>query len=109
MKKLAVVLGLAILHFGVAMAAFVLSFAAGMSRFDTGAPPTMSERALDAASAVLHFPFVLLAERLPARSLEGPVEYLPFVLDSLLWAVGLYLLGLACWKLASGRVAPAGR
>lgn len=91
MKRSAVVLGLAVLHFCLMLSAFVVSFGLVLARFDSGAPPAAGEWLLNAAIGVLSFPVVYLALQHSPAWLEGPVEYLPFALNSLLWAGALYL------------------
>jgi hypothetical protein len=100
------ILGLAVIHFIVSRAVFFMLFATGMDRFEAGGSTAQSERVLEAANSTLQFPLVTLVYALP-RPLPswfyGPVEYVPFILNSLLWAAGVYLLATALSKAAGNR------
>ncbi len=101
MKKLMLVLAFAACHFVASMAAFFLSVAAGMNRFDTGAAASSSEFFLATASAVLQFPVFPFVLSVFPKAVPFPLEYVPFLLNSLLWAAYLYLL--AAWWLKRRR------
>jgi hypothetical protein len=106
MRRPFYILGIAVIHFILNRAIFFMLFATGMDRFDAGGPTTQSELVLEAANSILQFPLVTLVYGLP-RPLPswfyGPVEYVPFILNSLLWAAGLYLLATALRKAARNR------
>ena len=66
----------------------VFSFSMSMARFDSGTPPTITERMLAAVHGVLHWPVVALLYRVsPPSSFQGPLGYIPIGLNSLLWAL----------------------
>ncbi len=68
-------------------------FGMGMGRFDAGGPPTLLERVLAVINSILQFPLVTLVLALPhsfGMWLHGPVQHLPFVLNSFLWAACIY-------------------
>jgi hypothetical protein len=68
-----------------------------MARFDTGEPASALEQVLEALAATLMFPVVtavLKVDRL-ADWFPGRTGYLPFILNSCLWA--LCLVHLAGW------------
>ena len=80
---------LTLLHAGVTVGAFLLLFAIGMDRFDTGLDATFLERALDLLVVVLFFPLVHFSRLAPAGSFSGLWGYVPIVLNSALWASAL--------------------
>lgn len=90
MKKLIGILILAAGHLFVSLTAFFSSFAAGMSRFETGAPSSSLESALETLSAVLLFPVFPLAATILPKAAAFPFQYIPFLLNSLLWGACLY-------------------
>lgn len=94
MRKLLIILILSACHFAASLAALFLTLGASMSRFDTGDSATTSEIVVEWMAAVLRFPLVLLTEALvPIRSSSSLAEYMPFVLNSLLWGAGIYYFG----------------
>jgi hypothetical protein len=94
MKKLIMITGLAACHFVVSMAAFFLSFAGGMSRFETGMPPSTSKAALEMVSSVLLFPVFPFVVSIIPKAVPSSFQYVPFLLNSLLWGTCLYFLPL---------------
>jgi hypothetical protein len=91
MKKLFIILILAACHFSLSLIVLFATLGASMSRFDTGGSPSISETFIAAVAAVLHFPLVLLVEALsPIRFSSSWAEYVPFILNSLLWGAGIY-------------------
>jgi hypothetical protein len=85
MKTLTVGL-VALLHAAVTAGAFVLWFAIGMDRADTGAEATLFERAVAVCVDVLFFPLVHLAQLAPRGWFPDLWGYVPLVLNSALWA-----------------------
>jgi hypothetical protein len=94
MKKLIMILGLAACHFVVSMGAFFLSFAGSMSQFETGPPQSISKAALEMVSAVLLFPVFPLVVSIIPKAVPSSFQYVPFLLNSLLWGTVLYFLAL---------------
>lgn len=92
MKKTLIILTIAFLHFIISMAVFSVAFGMTMGRFDTGDAPGRVERVVALATNILHFPLVALLLPIFPRSVVGPLEYLPFILNSLLWGGCLSLL-----------------
>jgi predicted neutral ceramidase superfamily lipid hydrolase len=91
MKKLFIILVLAAGHFILSLVALFMTLGASMSRFDTGGSPSASETVIAVVAAVLHFPLVLLVQALsPIRFSSSWAEYIPFVLNSLLWGASIY-------------------
>ncbi len=97
MKRFLPVLLITLCHASVTFLLFLQAFGMGMARFDTGAPSTLLERVISAAATVLMYPLItpILQWRLGwLNSLfPGLFGYIPFVLNSLIWALVLtYLL-----------------
>ena len=91
-------------HAALTVFLFLVTFNRGMSRFDTGAPPTPADNVLESASTVLIFPLGTLAMRwdLAPVFFPGLLGYLPVVANSLVWALVAWWLVVA---LRQGRLA----
>jgi hypothetical protein len=79
----------------VTFAIFTTNFVSGMDRFDTGANPTAFESLLITVQDVLFYPVVTFVVQLPSeqvRWLDGILGHIPYMLNSLLWAIGLYCI-----------------
>lgn len=76
-------------HLLVTVISFLISFGSSMSRFDTGAAASVGERVASLTFEVLHWPIVPLCMVLPIP-LPGLIGWLPFLLNSALWAFCLY-------------------
>jgi hypothetical protein len=94
---------IAAVHFAVTTLTVFAASAAGYRRFDTGALPTASEQLTDGIATILMFPMYPVCERIGIARVAF-LGWLPEVLNSLLWAVCLYLL----LKLCIGRPARRG-
>lgn len=92
MKRALIVFVLAIVHFVLSFSFFLLSFGGGMSRFDAAGETSIGERIIDALAYVLLFPLVQLAVRIGGGWLNGFFGYVPFILNSLLWAMAFYFI-----------------
>ncbi len=90
MRRVTIILAIATLHFATGMFLFLVSFGASLRRFETGLAPTGGERVVGWAVEVLLFPMTLTVSLWP-KALAGPLEYVPFLLNSLLWGAGLSL------------------
>ena len=91
------------LHAAASWALFRSAFSMGMSRFDTGGPKSLLEAALETSSKVLLSP-VFMAATASARLrplFPGLLGYLPLLLNSLVWAVLVWLLAAAASRLKS--------
>jgi hypothetical protein len=86
MSRRSIVLLIAAVHLVASVTLTVATYCLGMARFDTGAPPTSAERVIEACAQVLRFPVVTGASSAGLR-FPGPTGYLPFILNSLVWAV----------------------
>jgi hypothetical protein len=90
MKRILIILALAAIHFALSFAFFLLSFAGGMSRFDAAREPSILERVVNGIAYLLLFPLVQLAVRSGGGWMTGTLGYVPFILNSLLWAMAIY-------------------
>ena len=72
-------------HFLATMACVVVSFGAGMSRFDTGGAETLGERVTSIGANI-----VMLPLRLLTHFSLGKFDDLAVIANSLLWAVCFY-------------------
>jgi hypothetical protein len=88
MRKTHIAFVIGLLHFGLCIALLFVWGGSVMSRFE-GSVRRPADYLLDAAVGVLYFPFVHLAMRFPRLMLEGSLGYVPFFLNSALWAVTL--------------------
>ncbi|PAP74792.1 hypothetical protein B1759_16570 [Rubrivirga sp. SAORIC476] len=87
------VFGFAFAHFVLQLGVFAITFALGMGRFDTGESAGLFEKALGGVSDLLMLPLALpLVHWWPFGATGFPLEHLPFILNSLLWGVGLAYL-----------------
>ena len=89
------------LHAAASWALFLSAFSVGMSRFDTGGPKSFLETALEASSNVLLNPvFVPVTSSARLRPFfPGLLGYVPLLLNSLVWAVLVWLLAIAVSRL----------
>ena len=95
MKRLVVILGLAVLHFVATVVLIVVSLGMGLERFDAGTwPPTVGERMVGALADVMVFPVYGFWQLLPYPWV-GILELPLLFLNSLLWGTALYLTVLA--------------
>ena len=92
MKRILIILALAAIHFALSFAFFLLSFAGGMSRFDGARESSILERVVNGIAYVLLFPLVQLAVRAGGGWMTGALGYVPFILNSLLWAIAIYFV-----------------
>ena len=78
-----------LVHSAVSVWLALITFSAGMARFESGASPTVKERLIEHASTVLLSPIFTLAMRshITATLLPGLLGYLPVLANSALWAV----------------------
>jgi hypothetical protein len=77
-------------HFIISFGLFLYTFDMTMARFDNGKPIGFLDRQANILSEILFFPLVPLARLLPNEWFLGVSGYLPFVLNSFLWAIMLY-------------------
>ena len=91
MKKFVTIVLIACIHFGLS----VLIVAASMSFLTAAdsvpAAPTFEVRILVGATRILHFPIVSLAWY-SRQWFPGNWIYVPIIVNSFIWAVGIYVL-----------------
>jgi hypothetical protein len=79
-------------HFAATVLLQAFTYASGMTRFDSGQPAGPIERTASDVLAVLSFPLLraVFRDRGPVPwYLDGLMGYIPFALNSLLWASAL--------------------
>ncbi|HTY63847.1 MAG TPA: hypothetical protein VMG30_16485 [Acidobacteriota bacterium] len=95
-KKYWQIAGLTLLHAAISWGMFLFSFAAGMSRFDTGAAAGIGERAISLLSRLLfwpiYYPLVEWGPRPLIWFFDGLLGYIPILLNSLIWGVTIWWL-----------------
>jgi hypothetical protein len=87
---------IALVHFVACFIFFSISFGASMRSFDSGLPPTLSDKIFGALFAILSFPIATIAMSIPSggRVLRGVLGWIPFISNSVLWGIGLsWLIG----------------
>ena len=90
MKSVILVVVIATLHFFVGLWLFAKSFGHIFSVFDTGRELTLIERINYYLVEILFFPIVTIVE---ATNYEGKnviAQYLPFMLNSVLWGILIF-------------------
>jgi hypothetical protein len=97
------IIGIVLLHFALSIILLGISFGNTMARFDNGLTPSPTEQIVDLGAGILNFPLVTLASstffsNFTSKFFGGLMGWLVFILNSLLWAVGIYLLGIFLWK-----------
>lgn len=83
-------------HLASSLGSLLVGVGHTMARVETGAAPTLGERAIDLAMQVLLFPLVHLARQAPQGWFPGAWGYVPFLLNSALWA----MLAVHAWRAA---------
>ena len=90
-KKIITITVLTLLHFGLTIVLSIMDLSAGMSRFDTGANPTMGNNVLHFVTTMLRWPiFEPLFKwggRLASQLFSGILGYIPMLLNSLVWGI----------------------
>jgi hypothetical protein len=89
-KKVQLVIRLAMIHFVVSFGLFLHTFGETMKRFDNGEPAGFLEQQANILSEILFFPLVHLARLAPISWFQGFSGYIPFIINSILWATILY-------------------
>ena len=87
MKQVILVIVISIFHFVIGIWLSIKSFGHAFSVFDTGRDLTLLEKINYIIVEILFFPIVLIFEK---SSYEGQnifAQYLPFILNSILWGV----------------------
>jgi hypothetical protein len=90
-KKLLIVGYLTLAHLIVTVGLLLFSFGASMDRFDSGRMPTFHERLAESGFTVFQLPLMPLLRFSPIR-FPGLWGYIPFLVNSLVWALVLSLI-----------------
>jgi hypothetical protein len=91
MKKFATIGIIAAIHFGTSVLIMAISLSVATGMHPVPASPTLGLQILVGATRILHFPIISLS--LYSRHwFPGNWIYVPMLVNSFLWAVGLYLL-----------------
>jgi hypothetical protein len=93
---------IAVVHFVAATLVVFAASAAGYRRFDAGELPTANDQLIGTIASILMFPMYPLCERI-AIAWIAFLGWLLEILNSLLWAVCLYLLLELCTARLVGR------
>lgn len=91
MKKLAIIVFIAIIHFGASVLIVAASRSVLTGAEAVPAVPTFGVRGLVAATRILHFPVVSLSWY-PRPWFPGNWIYVPIFVNSLICAAGIYVL-----------------
>lgn len=66
-----------------------------MDRFDTGRSSTLMEKGIQTVSEALVFPLETLFLSIPfSTKIPNIIQYIPFLLNSLLWGTCIYIAAL---------------
>jgi hypothetical protein len=91
MKSIILVFAISALHFFVGIWLSVRSFGHVFSVFDTGRELTSIEKINYWVVEILFFPIVTVFERSNYESASAIEEYIPFILNSILWGIFIVL------------------
>lgn len=92
MIKKRIILAIAIPHYVIGMFAMIKAYGMAMSRFDTGAAASTSEKFWQITGSILQFPARQLVLLLPVDTFPGVIGHIPFMLCSLMWALSIYFV-----------------
>jgi hypothetical protein len=107
MKKLAIIVFIALIHFGSSVLIVATSMSVLTGADTVPAAPTFGVRILVAATRILHFPIVSLSWY-SRQWFPGNWIYVPIIVNSFIWAAGIYVLYLLGKKAMWFRVQRSG-
>ena len=91
MKKFAVIGLIALMHFGLSILIVAASMSVATTKSPVPAEPTIGLRILVEATRIIYFPIISLS--LYSRQwFPGSWIYVPMLVNSFIWAVGIFLL-----------------
>ena len=91
MKKFAIIVFIALMHFGSSVLIVAAGGSVATALNPVTAEPTLGFRILVVATSILHFPIISLS--LYSRQwFPGNWIYLPMLVNSFIWAAGIYVL-----------------
>ena len=98
MKKLIIFLFITLIHFGLSVLIIPVTMSVVGALNTTQSIPTMGLQTLVAATRVLHFP--IISQSWYSRQwFPGDWVRIPILINSLLWAGGIYFLVVVCQKI----------
>jgi hypothetical protein len=98
MKKLIIFLFITLIHFGLSILIIPVTMSLAGALNAAQSIPTMGLQTLVAATRVLHFP--IISQSWYSRQwFPGDWVRIPILINSLLWAGGIYLLVVVCQKI----------
>ncbi len=84
-RPLVWIIAIAAVHFVVSLAFLMLSFSDSMARLDTGEPRSMMGSVIYNKSELLAFAIVKIVEHTGLQFHSTITQYIPFVVNSLVW------------------------
>ncbi len=91
MKKFVIIVLIALIHFGSSLLIIAISMSVATAMNPVSAEPTFGFRILVVATRIIHFPIISLS--LYSRQwFPGNWIYVPMLVNSLIWAAGIYVL-----------------
>ena len=97
-KKFAIIVLIALIHFGLSILIVATSMSVLTAANTVPAEPSSGVRILVVATRILHFPIVSLSWY-SRQWFPGNWIYVPIMVNSLIWAAGLYVLYMVGKKL----------
>jgi hypothetical protein len=91
MKKFAVIILIALIHFGASVLIVATSMSVMTAANPVPAEPTFGFRILVLATRILYFPIISLSWY-PRQWFPGNWIHVPIIVNSFIWAVGIYVL-----------------
>jgi hypothetical protein len=101
-KKIVVIGLIALIHFGLSVLIVAISMSLLTAVDSVPAEPTVGVRILVAATRMLYFPIVSLSWY-PRPWFPGNWIYVPIIVNSFIWAVGIYALYLLGKKISANK------
>ena len=98
MKKFAIIVLIALIHFGSSVVIVATSMSVATAMNPVPAVPTFGFRLLVVATRILHFPIISLSWY-SRQWFPGDWIRIPILINSFLWAGGIYFLVIVCKKI----------
>ena len=98
MKKLAIFLLIALSHFALSVVIIPVTLSVAGALNAAQSMPTLGLQTLVAATRILHFPIISLSWY-SRQWFPGDWIRIPILINSFLWAGGIYFLGVVCKKI----------
>jgi hypothetical protein len=98
MKKLVIFLLIALIHFALSVVIIPVTMSVAGALNATQSMPTLGLQTLVAATRILHFPIISLSWY-SRQWFPGDWIRIPILINSFLWAFGIYFLVIVCKKI----------